>query len=169
MSQLHLRRPVACVVGAVPGFLDAFLAGQRRGKDTVVTLHLPLAFPGLPDFEAERDCSIIVRRADIPATMVASYEVSWSATGGGPFPVFHGTLTIDNDEDYTSCFLDLKGSYSPPLGAAGELFDAVVGNAVANRVGADLLERIGTYLEEAYRASEAAKAARRAGAVAPTA
>jgi hypothetical protein len=36
-------------------------------------------------------------------------------------------------------------------------------------VGADLLERIGTYLEEAYRASEAAKAVRRAGAVAPPA
>jgi hypothetical protein len=169
MSQLHLRRPVACVVGAVPGFLDAFLADQRQGDKTVVTLRLPLGFPGLPTLEAERDCVIVVRRDDVSTTMVASYAVSWSADRGGPFPVFHGTLTIDNDEDYTSCFLDLRGNYSPPLGAAGELFDVVVGNAVANRVGADLLERIGTYLEEAYRASEAAKAVRRAGAVAPPA
>ncbi|HTW85546.1 MAG TPA: hypothetical protein VMD91_15860 [Candidatus Sulfotelmatobacter sp.] len=162
MSQLHLRRPVACAVGLAPGFIDRFLAGHRRGDQTVLTLRAPLEIAGLAAFELERDCAVHIRRADDRATMVASYQLSWQATGQGPFPVFHGTLSVDGDDDYTSCILDLQGGYEPPGGAVGAAFDLAVGHAVAERVCRQLLDDLGIFLETAYRLEEREKADRRA-------
>jgi hypothetical protein len=162
MTALHLRRPVACPAAQAPPYLERFFAQHAQDDVAVVTLRAPIALPGFPDVALSRDCEVRLRRRDGRAAMIAVYDVSWEAAGGGPFPQFRGTLSAPNDEDYDSCFLALDGTYEPPLGLAGAAFDAVLGHAIAQTTGNDLLERIAGYLEESYRETEAAKAQKRA-------
>jgi hypothetical protein len=56
--------------------------------------------------------------------------------------------------------LVLDGSYEPPLGSAGRIFDAVVGRRIAHATAADLLTHMRDYIEISYRETEAAKQAR---------
>jgi hypothetical protein len=164
MTTLHLSRPVACVVGQAPQYLDRFFAEHAKGDAAVLALRAPFVIPGLPEMTLTRDSVVRIARANHRGEMIARYDVSWQPSGGGPFPSFTGSLSIPNAEDYENCFLQLDGSYEPPLGKLGAAFDAVVGHAVAESTGRDLLERIGTYLEQSCRATEAAKANRRARA-----
>lgn len=161
MSALHLKRPVACVSGQAPQHLERWFAEHAKGNLCVLALRAPIALPGLPELALGRDCVIHVVRA-VPASMIQQYAVRWESANGGPFPQFRGTLSILNDEDYGSCFLALDGTYRPPLGRPGVAFDLAIGHTIAESCGNDLLERIGTYIEQSYRGVESAKANRRA-------
>jgi hypothetical protein len=161
MTALHLSRQVACVVGQAPAYLDRFFAEHAKDGAAVLALRAPFAVPGLPEMTLTRDSVVRVARADHRGEMIARFDVSWQPSGGGPYPAFAGSLSIANAEDYQSCVLQLDGTYEPPLGALGATFDAVIGRAVAESTGRDLLERVGSYLEGSYGAAEAAKPTRR--------
>jgi hypothetical protein len=66
----------------------------------------------------------------------------------GPFPAFAGTLFITPSEaaDRES-IVTLDGHYHPPLGVAGDMFDALVGKHIAQASATDLLERISLYID----------------------
>jgi len=161
MTTLHISRPVACVVGQAPQHLERFFAEHAQDEVAVLALRAPFLIPGLPEMTLTRDSVVRIARTINRGEMIARYDVSWQPSGGGPFPCFTGSLSIPNAEDYTSCFLQLDGTYEPPLGALGAAFDALVGHAIAESTGRDLLDRVGTYLEAAFRDTEAAKANRR--------
>lgn len=84
-----------------------------------------------------------------PLHLSKPMSVDWEPSGGGPFPHFTGTLTINEDEDYGSCVISLFGSYEPPLGIVGRGFDAVVGNRIALATARRLLEEIRDGMEAA--------------------
>jgi hypothetical protein len=161
MSALHLKRAVACAICQAPQHLERWFAEHAKGDVCVLALRAPIALPGLPDLALGRDCIIHVVRAGVPGSMIQQYLVAWESASGGPFPHFQGTLSVLNDEDYGSCFLALDGTYRPPLGLPGRAFDLAIGETIAESCGNDLLERIGTYIEQSYRGVEAAKANRR--------
>lgn len=54
----------------------------------------------------------------------------WEPESGQMFPVFDGTLTLWN-ETPEKTNVELRGTYEPPLGAAGKVFDDAVGRAIA--------------------------------------
>jgi hypothetical protein len=85
------------------------------------------------------------------------WAVHWEPKGGGPYPVFDGTLTVRADETYANSFLELAGQYTPPLGAPGTIFDAVVGKRIAELTAQNLLQRMGQALESRYQAEEKQK------------
>jgi hypothetical protein len=105
-----------------------------------------------------RDCAVRLSPVRKPGSMIASYAVEWTPVAGGPFPTFNGGISLPNADDYDSCFIALDGTYEPPFGALGEAFDRTIGRAIAESTGRDLLERIGTFMEESSREVEAAKA-----------
>ena len=68
---------------------------------------------------------------------------AWEAEGGGAFPAFTGSLSAA-DEGAGFCRLDLDGAYSPPLGPAGALFDAVLGKRIAQATVGDPSPSVGS-------------------------
>jgi hypothetical protein len=99
----------------------------------------------------ERD--VTARFAPLGADRRA-FAVAWQPVAAGPFPAFTGTLFIgaveDNDRE---SILTLDGHYHPPLGVAGDVFDAFVGKHIAQASATDLLERISQYVDSSAAAS----------------
>ncbi len=78
-----------------------------------------------------------------------AYAVAWEPVMAGPFPSFAGTIYVTTDEfDATKSIVTLDGHYHPPLGAAGDVFDAVLGKHIAQASAADLVQRIAAYIEQ---------------------
>jgi hypothetical protein len=128
--------------------LAAFVAEHRAGDGSVrIALRLPI-----PMFAAWK--SAIERRgvADFYSLRSSkehfpTYSVTWSTRDGGPFPVFAGALAVERRHDSGSVGLVLCGNYVPPLGRFGALFDAVVGQRIANATARDLLGEIAAYIK----------------------
>jgi hypothetical protein len=164
ISHLNLKRPVACPVALAPQLLESFFAEYAVDDAAVLALRVPIVLPGLPLLMLARDCVIHLTRVHDEAEMIASYAVKWAPVAGGPFPCFTGRISIPNAEDYESCFVALDGTYEPPLGALGEAFDRTIGRAIAESTGRDLLQRMGTFIEQSSRSIETAKADQRIAA-----
>ncbi len=153
MSALRQELYVNCPVNQARRHLDAFF--QEHPK---LTLRAPLHIPGLKSgLLVQKDVSVVIERTRAASDAFENFSVAWEAVGGGPFPRFTGKLSVKGDEDYGSFRLVLEGAYDPPLGAAGEAFDALVGHWIAIATARDLLERVREAVETAYREVEAQK------------
>jgi hypothetical protein len=95
--------------------------------------------------------------ANVAGDMTPHYAVAWESAAGGIFPVFHGTLSIGAGDDYDVFWLVLEGSYQPPGGLAGKVFDAVVGHRAALETAQGLLAEIREDTEKRFAVEEAAK------------
>jgi hypothetical protein len=79
----------------------------------------------------------------------SAYSIAWQPVGPGPFPAFAGTIFVTpSDEKETESIVTLDGHYHPPLGVAGDVFDAIVGKHIAQASAADLLERISLFIDD---------------------
>jgi hypothetical protein len=88
-------------------------------------------------------------------------RVRWES-GSKLLPNFHGAIRFRIDENRTRIII--VGSYTPPLGVAGQVFDALVGRWIARSSMTDLAGRIARYLsarEAAWSAQHATDAALR--------
>ena len=65
------------------------------------------------------------------------------------FPTFEGTLTVR--PDVAGSALGLEGSYEPPGGQPGRVFDTLIGQWLAHRTMEHLLRRLRRYVERRYR------------------
>jgi hypothetical protein len=63
--------------------------------------------------------------------------ISWTPEGPQIFPSFVGTLAVSGDDEKSVVALD--GSYTPPFGVAGRVFDAVVGHQIAQETAREFL------------------------------
>jgi hypothetical protein len=91
-------------------------------------------------YELLYDWTTIARRNDAVA-------FAWKPQWRG-FPPFGATLTVRAAGQDSQ--LVLEGSYDPPAGAAGRLFDLIVGKGLARRTMDGLLRDITGYVEGAY-------------------
>jgi hypothetical protein len=145
MSEIHECLTVICPFDHVPKAATAYVAS------------LPLE-DGLPvvALRVRVGDLIVERRADLVLKHARSYagyevmEIKWRAHDGGLYPIFRGTLTVE-DEVGKYCRIDLDGSYEPPLGLAGAAFDSVLGHHIAVAAARQLLAEIKTGLEEAFK------------------
>ena len=143
MSEIHECLTVLCPFDQIPAASESYVASLADvdGK-RVVALRVP--FGDL----------IVERRADLALKHARSYpgyeimDITWQAHGGGPYPVFHGTLSVEEGLGM-SCRLDLDGSYAPPLNLAGAAFDA--GHHIAIEAARALLDEIRLGLEFAFQ------------------
>jgi hypothetical protein len=77
-----------------------------------------------------------------------AYAIAWQPVEAGPFPAFAGTIFVSASEaDEDESIVTLDGHYHPPLGVAGDFFDALVGKHIAQASAADLLERMAMYID----------------------
>jgi hypothetical protein len=107
--------------------------------------------------EAEQPAIVTLHPLHRPEDMTPRYGVHWEAEGGGRFPIFDGELVIGADEDYNSFFLVLDGTYVPPGGVPGYVFDAVIGHHIAQEAMHGLLDEICAEAERRFADAESAK------------
>lgn len=155
MSTLQERLVVACPYVRAREYLSDTLsepANQHREERLPLTAqveHLPAQF--------EKNVVVRYSAGRDPMHFDEPWHVSWSPEGGGPYPDFSGELTVRADEGYGSSVLELTGTYTPPLGAAGKVFDAAVGRKIASVTAQNLLASIAAQMVERYEREEAAK------------
>jgi len=151
VTPIHEFVSVRCPFDRVPGYLATHFARSGGSLEEAV---LPMRLQ-LGDIVVEHGIRIGLRRREgYPGYSFAT--IVWEAEGGGAFPAFTGSLSAA-DEGAGFCRLDLDGAYSPPLGPAGALFDAVLGKRIAQATVGDLLLRLRRICEEAYAAEHGAE------------
>jgi len=77
--------------------------------------------------------------------------IAWQPVGKGPLPGFDGTLAATAETE-TTCRLTIEGSYTPPGGIAGAVFDHLIGVRIANATIAALLQQFQQAIEADYAA-----------------
>jgi hypothetical protein len=151
MSDLSVKKLVHAPPASAARFLTIYFDAHkvpRAEADASVELHAH----GL-----SQPATVTLRRVHRPAEMTPHYDVSWQSAGTGLFPRFQGLLSVGGGDDYDVFWLTLDGSYKPPLGLAGKVFDAVVGHRVAIETADGLLAEIAADAESHFAAEEAAK------------
>ncbi|HEV3153855.1 MAG TPA: hypothetical protein VGZ02_08640 [Candidatus Baltobacteraceae bacterium] len=156
MTNLDERFTVECPYVRAREYLADILrpAAAESGPQR---LPLTAKFGPVP---AELEKTVLVSYApgSDPMHFDQPWLVSWTPEGGGPFPDFTGDLTVRADETYRTAVLELRGTYKPPLGAAGAAFDAAVGHKIASATAQTLLATLAAGMKTRYDQEEAAKA-----------
>jgi hypothetical protein len=141
---------VSVTVGLAPhqtmARLESFLREYAPQTEMTFALRAPFDISAL-------NVGLTLQR-DVTARFVplgdnrSAYAIAWQPVGAGPFPAFAGTIFISASEaDEAESILALDGHYHPPLGVAGDVFDAILGKHIAQASASDLLERISMYID----------------------
>jgi hypothetical protein len=127
--------------------LRSYFREHAPEAEMTFTLHAPFDISGLKvGLTLHRD--VTARVAPLGDNDLA-YAIAWAPVAPGPFPEFAGTIYISaNDGAADESIVTLDGHYHPPLGVAGDVFDAVLGKHIAQASAADLLERISLYIDQ---------------------
>ena len=157
VSRVSVEREVRCPFSVAHEYAEDFFGSiERRGADVAVPLNLLVPTVG---GRVSHGVSISVnRRPDEAATGKANdaLEIDWSA-GTAFFPDFRGVLRL-RIASVDETRLSLEGSYRPPFGPLGTLFDTLAGRRIAWSTMRDLIERLADAMEQreaAFRAGPA--------------
>ena len=157
MTTLRRKRTIRCPYVRAIAYFDRYLSGlpAADGSDArVLRLRAPLSALGLPDGLAlDRDVDARFATSEEPRGLEHGVSVEWMPRGGGPYPSFHGALSIVADTPKSSDVV-LDGAYEPPLGAVGQAFDAAVGKRIADATADELLRVIADRIENDYMTEE---------------
>lgn len=154
MSEIHEHRFLNCPYNRARELLaEAVADAVETGTGRTVRLTLPIT-----GGEISKDVLVEVKHGIDPSHFDQPWVLHWEPIGGA-YPSFDGRLTVQAEDTYRTARLALDGSYTPPGGAAGAAFDAVVGTKLASATAKELLRKIGDALEQRYQMEEAAKTA----------
>ncbi|MGA2393481.1 MAG: hypothetical protein ABSH03_09050 [Candidatus Lustribacter sp.] len=148
MSRVAERALVAAPLPSAARFLDAFIAANSApgGTGARVVLHVGgFSEPAI----------VTLTPAHQKGDMTPRFEVHWqSESGSAAFPIFDGQLTVQADQDYDTFALAIDGTYEPPGGLAGKVFDMVVGERLAAETTKNLLATIRDYVQAFFQTEE---------------
>ena len=157
-TRVCVERVVLCPFSVAHDYAEDFFRDDAAG----VELHVPLR-----DVAPTRGGSLRrrvrlvaerIRDEHDPGRANDALEIDWVA-GTRFFPDFHGALRM-RIESVESTRLSLEGTYQPPFGPPGQVFDLIVGRRIARATMRDLLRRLGEAMEQReaeFRANAAAK------------
>ena len=136
MERLRASIALACPQHEAEALLPSVFE-RYRDADGIVrfALHVALDDFGLPlGLEIGREVEVRVSRRRDEQNLNEIYAIAWQPAGGGPFPAFDGKLILWSEDDPAECYLELDGTYEPPLGhVVGAAFDATIGHLIAER------------------------------------
>lgn len=123
------------------------LFASAHGKDGVARLRLRVPQGGSPDGRIVSHRDVRVEARQVRERRNDLLEVSWRPEGTMVFPAFDGTLTLWSEADPSVSYLELDGTYTPPFGAAGQRFDALIGDRIAHATAHKLLNDLRLAIE----------------------
>jgi hypothetical protein len=140
-----VERVVRCPFSVAHDYAEDFFADAAGG----VELHVPLRdLAPTRVGRLRRRVRLVAQRIldeDEPGRAHDALEIDWAA-GTRFFPDFHGALRLRIDSVETTR-LSLEGTYQPPFGPFGRLFDLAIGRRIARATMGDLLRRLGDAME----------------------
>ena len=145
-DKVFVRAPLSSANRLLQMFFDANADGKGLGAHVLLTAG-----------DVQQPAVITLTPVRRPEDMTPRYRVHWEADGGGPYPAFDGELVVGSDDDYATFVLRLEGQYLPPGGAAGRMFDAVIGRRLAESTVRTLLHQIATTVESHFNREESLK------------
>jgi hypothetical protein len=155
MTTLHESLRIQCpYVRARQQLHDGLVQLAESGVPQ--TLELNAAFPAT-NIELAKNVRVSYAKAVDPMHFDEPFHVRWTPEAGGIYPSFDGQLTVRADWGYDSSILELDGEYTPPLSAAGRIFDAALGRTIAATTAQRLLAKIAAEMMACYEAEEDAK------------
>lgn len=153
MSTIKEKELVHAPLASANSLLQTFFANHAVSKGEGARIVLRAG-------NAAQSVIVSLQPTHRPADMTPRYRVHWEAEDGGPFPVYVGELTIGADDDYNAFWFVLDGTYAPPGGVPGHVFDAVIGRRIAASSARSLLTDMRAEIESLFVAQERAKTAR---------
>lgn len=132
-DSVSIERPAEEAEGALRRFLASL-----RGSDDFARLHLRVL---------DRDVYVEARRERGEGDLDGRTSIEWWPEGPTVFPRFSGTMLIAGDENPRCSYLELDGIYAPPIGPAGQTFDAAIGHRIAQATAHELLAGIKAAIE----------------------
>ncbi|MGZ3496323.1 MAG: hypothetical protein ACXWNK_06780 [Vulcanimicrobiaceae bacterium] len=159
MTTLREFVSVPCSVDDLWKFVPKYLETYRREDGE---LHFPLRLPledfGLPEtLSVERDVDLHVKLQRDVYNLNDEFGLTWTPTGGGPYPAFTGRLIVWSEGSPKESFIELYGTYEPPLGAMGAAFDTTIGHLMAQRTAHVFLRTLGEGARALRDASQPSK------------
>jgi len=149
MKELRERIEVACPAGeAEEGLLAFFSAREDVDGMTRMRLRVPIAGSNL---SLEREVRVEARRSRDDENLNDLVHVSWQAENAVVFPRFEGALIAWGDGSPETSFVELRGTYTPPLGVAGQLFDDAIGYQIAQATAQQFLRDVKRDIEGRQR------------------
>ncbi len=157
MKELRERIPVACPVEEVEaGLIGFFEARQDANGITQMRLRVPMGGA----ISLEREVRIEARETRDDQNLNNLMRIAWEPVGSVMFPRFEGSLVVWGEDNPNSSFVELTGEYTPPLGAAGQVFDEAIGYRIAQTTAQQFLGDIKREIEARARFTKKDRTAR---------
>jgi len=144
MKQLRERIAVGCPVEDVEAGLIGFFEA-REDAEGVTRMRLRVPMDG--KLALEREVRFEAHQTRDEQNLNNLIEIAWQPEGTVMFPRFEGTLVVWGEDDPASSFVELSGHYTPPLGAAGQVFDEIIGFKIAQTTAKQFLAEIKREIE----------------------
>ena len=143
---IALERSAKAAEASLAAYFEAYREPSGGAR---IRLRLPLDDFGIPgQLELSRAVIVHVQRQRDEQNLNDEYGIRWEPEGAGPFPEFSGHLTIWSEDDPERSFLEIEGTYEPPVGPViGEAFDAAIGHLISMRTAKALLEDVKAGIE----------------------
>lgn len=145
MKELRERIAVECAVEATEAGLIAFFE-VRQGVDGITRMRLRVVLDG-SHVAIEREVRVTAQVGRDNDNLNDLVRITWQPEGTVVFPQFEGTLVAWGEDDPAKSFIELRGHYAPPLGAAGQVFDEVIGFKIAQATAHEFLRDIKREIE----------------------
>jgi hypothetical protein len=127
--------------------LEHFFA-SLKGKDGVARIRLRVPTDGpARQLSIDREVRVEARRASGEARLDDLMLIRWMPEGTGVFPTFEGILLVRDGGEGDASSIELDGNYTPPFGAAGQVFDAAIGHRIAHATARELLKDLKRAIE----------------------
>lgn len=142
MARLRESTSVGMTAQQSMARLGQFLS-SLRGKDGIARIRLRVPGDGpTRELSIVREVRVEARRTRGEHSLEDLVLIRWVPEGTGAFPTFEGILSVRaNDGDHGSS-IELAGNYTPPVGAAGQVFDAVIGHRIARTTAREFLKDV---------------------------
>ncbi|MGB6985964.1 MAG: hypothetical protein WBD74_08355 [Candidatus Aquilonibacter sp.] len=144
MKELRERAAVECPAEEAETGLTAFFA-VREDAGGVARMRLHVPMDGVVSLD--REVRIQARETRDDQNLNNVVRVAWQPEGTVIFPAFEGTLVVWGEDNPNISFIELRGEYTPPLGAAGQAFDELIGFRIARATAQQFLGDIRREIE----------------------
>jgi hypothetical protein len=143
MTQISEYETVRCAYEHVS---EAIRAAFRAYTGDDGSIRIPLRV-ALGDLKLEREV-VADLSSSAGYTGYEIFKLHFAPVDGGPYPIFDGKLSATSEGGGYSR-IDIYGTYAPPLGLAGAVFDAAVGRRFAQASIRDFLTLLKREVEAA--------------------
>lgn len=149
MTHLRERTVVNCPIDEAEARLSAYLESLRDAGGTArvrlrVRVRGSSAALGL---SLDREVRVEATRARDEQGLKDVTRIAWRPEGKAVFPPFEGTLAVRAGEDGKTSRIELDGEYLPPFGAAGQIFNEMIGRRLAASTARELLADVKRAIE----------------------